>query len=497
MAEFNRLTVAVPMESFEVKADIRLDEAIPIVREYIVRLIAITSGLSIQALRDFFGFTHSELLAELDALVALNLLEVRGDDTVGLTQYGLSLVDESPDGHVRIGSVEQRQETVHFELLTYSPLKTSGVNLSDSAIKIEVRPEELGSSIDNARRAYKERYADIHNLRGRNTDRGVYSVRDCISKGRRFVPISVPFVALSDGRIGREPILDALGRRNEELAALVRERVADSVALGVGRPDDGLGQFVETFSDTVLPRFLGAAGFDFDSYLREVHGKEASAVYPKGVKPLFGNLYLERNRKDLIARLARLNIRRPLKPALWMPPDYPLWGRGLPLQETLRSIYADVREGGVRTGAELEVHLIAKCEEGSEHQTLNLFRFQEMRHLHFVRPKVGRQLMDGRLELFVIPGRFVAALYHLSPRGSEGFWAPVGIASVVPQHVHLGQRLLMSVLSGPSYGGKAQMRGQPLRRLSLDEGLPFVSHGLDARDEEESEEVEDLPDAGS
>ena len=85
----------------------------------------------------------------------------------------------------------------------------------------------------------------------------------------------------------------------------------------------------------------------------------------------------------------------------------------------------------------------------------NVLKVPEIRHLHFFRPAtVGDPTMKGRLELFLYPTGFVAALYHLSIPGNSGQWAPVGFISSLPKHTSTAHRLFELSAGGSNYRGR-------------------------------------------
>ena len=54
---FNRVTFGLPVESFRVEAYISLEERLPVVTEYVLRLIRICNAIPLTALREYFGFS--------------------------------------------------------------------------------------------------------------------------------------------------------------------------------------------------------------------------------------------------------------------------------------------------------------------------------------------------------------------------------------------------------------------------------------------------------
>ena len=61
--EFNRVTFGLPVASYRVDAYITRDERLPVVTEYVLRLLRVCGSVTLAGLRNFFGFTDAEALA--------------------------------------------------------------------------------------------------------------------------------------------------------------------------------------------------------------------------------------------------------------------------------------------------------------------------------------------------------------------------------------------------------------------------------------------------
>ena len=93
-AEFNRITFGLPIETFRVEAYIALDERLPVVTEFVLRLLRVCSRVSMPALRDYFGFTDSEALAVVESLSRQGLIDlIEGD--IQLSLFAIERFEEA------------------------------------------------------------------------------------------------------------------------------------------------------------------------------------------------------------------------------------------------------------------------------------------------------------------------------------------------------------------------------------------------------------------
>src|SRR5690606_3329539 len=98
--EFNRVTFGLPVETFRVSAHIALDERLPVVTEFVLRLLRICGHTSLADLRDYFGFNDSEALSLIDSLCRQGLIALNDED-VRLTPFANERFDEAGGDHPR------------------------------------------------------------------------------------------------------------------------------------------------------------------------------------------------------------------------------------------------------------------------------------------------------------------------------------------------------------------------------------------------------------
>jgi len=480
-SEFNRVTFGLPVETFRVEAYIALEERLPVVTEFVLRLLRICGQVPLAAFRDYFGFSDGEALAVVESLSRQGLLEVF-DDEMQLSRFAIERFEEGGGEHPRFSKVELKKDTVTFDLISFTPLRSVGGEIpSDNILKLNASDDVLGQSIERARAAYRQRYPEIASMREDFKEKsfGVYSVEDVESKRRNYVPVPVTFALDQEGQVERK-IDEAFERMAPpELVQFVNEQVTSSIpkTLSVGVP--GLEEFIDTFDLNLMRQYLTGKKFDLNAYLADVHVAR-SVKYPKGMDAVFGNLYMQGNRERITARIKnrREGKRRHgklLTSLAWLAPDYELWGRGDAFSESVDAFSSEL-ESDKSVDA---LYLFAYAEQGQESAITNQLRVPQLKELHFSRPLApDGMLMCGRLELLLYPSGFMMGLFHIPMPASSGLWIPIGFASTLPKHLDIAHKLIRKAMSGKRYGRRARfsLKDGHQSPASFEEGCSFLQY---------------------
>lgn len=479
--EFNRITFGLPVETFRVEAYIALDERLPVVTEFVMRLLKVCGQVPLTAVRDYFGFNDIEARAVIESLTKQGLLDLL-EGEVRLSSFALEKFEEAGGDHPRFSKVELKSDTVTFDLVSFTPLRSTPTEMvSDNIIKLDTAEDVLGNSVERARAAYRRRYPEIASLRAdlRERSYGVYSVESVESKRRNYVPVPVSFELDQDGHVERR--IDEVFERiaPPELLHFVSEQVTAAIPRTLSLPVAGFDAFTEAFDLRILNQYLTGKKFDLLRYLAEVQVGR-SVRYGEGAEPMFGNLYLQENRERILARLADRRSGRRRHGALltslaWLVPDYDLWGRGEAFAQSVNALTSALQTGGQGD----DLYLFANAEPGEEANLTNSLRVPHLQELHFVRPQpAGGRLMAGRLEILLYPTAFMVAMFHLPVPGNEGLWAPIGFISSQDGHLDTAHKLLRQAASGARYGRRARFnhKEQVQSPPGLDDACAFLNY---------------------
>lgn len=476
--DFNRVTFGLPVEAFRVDAYITKDERLPVVTEYVLRVLRICDALTPATLRDFFGFTDAEALTVVEALTRQGLLTVSGDE-VRLSAYANERFDSSSsDDYPRFTKVEPRRDSVTLDLLSFSPLLVPRFGLmTENSLRLDTPEEAIGNSIERARHTYTTRFHEVANLNDglRDTALSVYAVEDVQSRRRGFIPVPVAFSLGESNQVERRAAQTFEDGAATELLHAFHEAISASIPSTLSLGNAQVTRFIESFDLPWLESFVSSKRFDVHAFAHQVAGDQLAT--PKGVKALFGNLYLERNQELLAERISASRAPRGASTgpygvsssAAWLAPQHFLWGRGEAFQDSASKLRAALQPSSKREtdgpsrapSMQDDLHLFVATELDRERVVANQFAGLELGPLHAFRPADGQDFtLGGRLELFLYPTGFAAALFHLSLPENPGLWAPVGFVSSQPEHCSAVHKLLVKIAGGQRYGGRLDRRGQ-------------------------------------
>jgi hypothetical protein len=455
---FSRITFGLPAQEFKISAYISMQERLPAVTEFVLRLLHICERVSLSGFRAYFGFTEAEGLAVVESLDRQGYITLSGD-MIELSEQTKSKFAESADDYPWVQKTKKWIGRASFDLLEFAPLSRLDEALSpDSWVKINPPAELLGNSIEYAKRAFHQHYKEIERrsrgdrVSDRERDFGVHSI-EAVDAGKQiFIPISVTLAVDESGQaktVLPEPFEEG---SKPSLLQTTLERIAAEFDRLPEADSRGVVSFVEMFELDFMRQFITGRSFNFSAFATAVSGGLGA---PAGVTPIFGNLSLQSNVPVLEGKLKELrgkNHARKLYSSLaWLPPEYEFWGRGDDFRDAVRKI----RNGLRASGSDDNLFVFRSAEPGQEQRVRAGFRGTGLEELHLFRPRVLEAApWADSLELMLYPCGFVAALIHLQIPGARGMLAPVGFFSTRAEHMETVHRLITSKVSGQRYAGR-------------------------------------------
>lgn len=473
--EFNQVTFGLPVESYRVDAYVTDDERLPVVTEYVLRLLRVCGDTTLAAMRDYFGFSDAEALAVVESLNRQGLVTIL-DDQLSLSTYASERFDESSsEDYPRFTKVELRRDTATFDLLSFSPLDSRGVGvLSSSSIELSASLDALGNSLKRAETAYYHAFAQVTRLKGGSgrEQLSVYSVEDISSKKRGFLAVPVTF-SLSEEEQTERTLSHSLDENEApELFSLFHEAVSTATSAKLSIGNNHIDRFLDEFDVPWMRQYLTGKKFAVYRFAKDVH--EGSVAAPAGVSAVFGNLYLSQNVGLLADQIDRLRSNRNTRlynSAAWLAPDYNLWGRGSAIGEAFDKLQNSLQ---LFSSSELNVFWPTKGDEQAVAR--RLANLESAKHHSYRSAGTGDPTFGGRLELFLYPTGFAAALFHLSLPNNHGLLAPVGFVSTRQGDIeHIHQLMIQAAGSG-SYGGRIMQSMKNRDPQSFEKACGFLNY---------------------
>lgn len=432
----NRIDFAVPCKSFNIYCSVTEEERLPVVTEFVLRLIRTTESVTSHQLQNFFGFTPDETIAVIDSLISQKLIIWGEDDeSLILTEYATSKFDESSDLVPRFTKVEPWSLKVDFDLVSFSFV--SGAKSADpgNAVVLPVRDEFLARSNDLAAKAFSSKFFEYidKNKKAKNSKIDLYKISNVKTSWSYFHKFSVDIC--TDPKDATEISREFRGLDSSNLVADNVDIIqATTDALEAEKNGTNYGHFVEyvsTVEDPILARYLGDDTFMVEKYLQEVILYKHAGYHP-GTVPVFGPLYNEGNISSFAKKLDHAIRKRykknndilPHLIATWIAPSITTWGRCSSVFSAFDKINRVISKYNVGESSKMKF-LFHAVDSQREWEIGNRFKS----HVNSAFSH-NSSLFGGSLEILLVPGVIASTVFHYVPPDRPYLSFPVGYTTV-------------------------------------------------------------------
>jgi hypothetical protein len=457
----NHVTFTVPSRQFVITSSVTVNESLPKVTEFVLRLVRLCEAIEPEDIGSYFGFSEKETRLILESLGDQSLIRFDGN-LVRLTDYADSKF-YTDDDLPRFSVVKPRTDHVDFDLLTFHPIDGRSRNKAPGfAVQLTVNDEQTSSSTRLAEQAYQRHFQRILRVKEKGNDKiDIYKISSVQSKQLFDIPVDVSFNLDVNSEVERIIAYD------EDAPEPYRLEVESSVSDALKRPLSNqylwLADFVDIFDDKVLAQYLSKKGFDFSRYVQEVH-IERKVGYSQMTQPVFGNMYMPVNAQKILDAVQMAvestdaEVSTPLLTSVaWLAPDYKFWGRtGLfedfyfKLQERIPRPKKEKKDFGER------VELLYPGTEDIVWALQQQLKSKREKSVHFY----SGQVMGGRIEVLLVPTRLVCVLFHYALPGNSSALVPIGFLSTDPRIIKIARgQLRESLDGGRKYICKARFSG--------------------------------------
>jgi hypothetical protein len=452
---FAEIMFAIPAQRFAITCAISTEETMPVVTEFAMRMIYTCGTVGPAQLQTFFGFSDKEASAVIRTLVDEGLVRWE-EEQLALTPQALERFLESPDKVPRCFRIQEWTGDVFFELISFRPIKRGSAR-SRALVELRVPDSKKESkTIYWAERAFQENFREI--CRKRHAE--IYKISEMDAGERASLSLPCNFTVSIDGRCEiQRSIPDATLEESLEFSAAI----SDALAKGVRSPNKGLAEMFSGFKIDLPFECLTGGEFDLARYLDYVYVLGRNP-YPAGARPFLGSPFLRDNRKAIIDQLSAVPKRSEeaipasgsLPPICWLAPNVPLWGRTTATRNFIQTMdrfvkgSADLPPGSGDEEAD-ERDEVAVTTIVSSSQVLD----PKLRAAYRAAIPGGVDLdttvLDGKIELFWVPGELVVVLYHY--HADHPIPIPVGFISTHPDHLSRVRDLIVNdaIGSRPAY----------------------------------------------
>lgn len=459
----NEITFAIPAQSFAIACAISAEEALPVVTEFALRIAYVCGSLSPTQIQEFFGFSSKETDAVIQALLNERLIQWN-DDQLELTSYALARFQDSSDNLPRFFKIQDWSAEVVFDLISFSPAgRTSRLKRVRSQMELATRDfNKQSRTIQFAEQSFQHNFRQICSKEKAE----IYKISS-IDPGERFsIPLPCVFHLDLSGSptIARNIDDESFGGRLE-----IAEAISDALANQERGNNESLRDFIRTFNDGLLGRYVGEDTFDLRRYTQDVHLTKATGSEDDRITPMLGALHLQRNADILLVRLqaelsrdngtprahsdadcvtaeagAKATAAAPVPAppahhnALWWAPQSALWARSRSARDLAQKIDAllQPQQEGTEAVCYGAVRVVVPGDRRSSRERLQVYLDQFPRLFG-----ADISLLNGNLELLLIPERLVCVMYHFH-LAQQAIAVPIGFLSSHPDHLRAAGALV-------------------------------------------------------
>lgn len=407
----------VPCRRFTIKANVTRERQMPVVDEFVLRLVHIVQRIGIERLAGYFGFSGSEMETVVVDLTERGLLE-SDEREVFLSPKGQDLFKGLTEGELpRLAAVESWTEGVWFDLVSRNIMAPARFRPVQSLLAIHELPSARQVPEAYARQAFEQNFHDYARRIRRHPDAdrlAIYSVSEVEPSIYGYQ--TMPGECWLDWGAGLEtnlhlPFADSDPAR----FALLSMAAVDAWAMlsGPEQSASGLTDYERLTGDDRPARLLASVG-DAGTWPQVLAAGERD-----GDALFFGASYLDYNMAKLCRVIeAALSAGRPATPPpiLWLRPGGSAWGRTFKVGDGLQRIRETLSAHGLR-----DVQTVAMIPRGvpNAHRRLLKRVFDE----GLLAP-AGFYPAD--MEIILIPGVAALVALHMDV-GRHG--AAIGVAS--------------------------------------------------------------------
>ncbi|ALG67240.1 hypothetical protein [Beggiatoa leptomitoformis] len=444
----NQISFALPCKSFNIQYSYTKQERLPIVTEFIVRLIHTCQSIAVSNIQEYFGFSSKETEVIVNSLINERLVVFNQDDELELTEYAKSKFEESSDNLPRFFKIEEDNKSVKFNLISFKPLFKDDNEKCRFCINLNESDEHISKSIHHAEMSFEHHFHDIV----QNDDKKqLYKIKEVTAKKHFSASIPLDFhlkIDAESASIINSKENEELIKRDEAIYKAIIDTFSSNVFREYDKQEGYLLDFIKIFKDNLIGNKIDSRDkLNLLNYVKEVH-LQKNVKYEDETDALLGNVYVDgefHNFDSVKNVLKKYEGKKFHKSVCWLLPQNSFFGRTR-LFNNFISHFSEKK---------IELKILLPIEEEQKNYLIDTNGFETY---GYVQP-----IMGGHLEVFLYAPYFVCVLFHYyQVSGSfSSVSIPIGFISENPEKVEKARKLIFEYLqSDQNYRGKEKNKNE-------------------------------------
>jgi hypothetical protein len=339
----------VPCRRFTIKANVTRDKQMPVVDEFVLRLLHVVQRITVERLAGYFGFSGSEMETVLLQLTDRGLIE-SDEREFYLSAKSYDLFKGLTEGELpRLAAVEEWTEGVWFELISRNTMTPARFRPQPNLLPIREQSQARQIPEAYAREAFEQNFHDYSRRVRRHPDAdrlAIYSVSEVEAGIYGYQPMpaeaSLELGASLESHL-HVPLVDTDPGRFMPLSVAAVDAWATLV--GPEASASGLADYERLTGDN-RPSRLRADRTDPATWAETLASTQTADMVR-----LFGASYLDDNIEKLCQLMATTmgSARPAISPTItWLRPGGTAWGRTTKVGDALRRVRETLSANGIR-----------------------------------------------------------------------------------------------------------------------------------------------------
>ncbi|WP_248447007.1 hypothetical protein [Sinorhizobium meliloti] len=313
----------IPCRSFYVRAHVTRDRPLPVVDEFVMRLLRVCGQLTISRIGDFFGFSRAEIERVIEELLAKELV-VAEQEELRLSQAAAELFRSSADEQPRLVEVEAWTENIWLDLVGRTLVPRPRQRPFRNLIDVQKDSDTERSPSDAARAAFEANFRDYVARTRRIPDPDKVSIHSIASlEPDRYGSAIVSARKILIAETGKVRLdFDGLGDAPAQYRTLIQALSSTYGQLDQPRAiTTGLNEFERLTGMSLRKHFRTDQIFDLSGWFAE---KRTNPQEARGW--IVGESYLDENIRRLLTEFETVAEPKGKANLKWLRPAGGIWG---------------------------------------------------------------------------------------------------------------------------------------------------------------------------
>ena len=403
---YNQIDFVIKAPRFRIVFSYMSDKGVAFVREYLLRLLKITSCKPAQ-IAQYFGFNQYETEVALADLEQHKWIIWQDNGLIALSAEGQRLFQDSQDSP-HIPTLKECSGEYRMELLDSNFLKKNDCdNNSQQAIELVIEPKVLSESSEIARKTFQNRFrqliedeiVEVKNEVGEiEKDISLYKIDVIEPKGAPdYFRFTQQFELLPETGQAKE--------RNDVPIITHQENIQQAITAQLEQFDshDNLRQLrnsmAEITDDNTLKVLFGGT-LDFNEFLKVYQEHEQqNGLY------FLGQIYHQGTLFEQINKILDKLNKKSSKKLYWLAPSDIYWGKQRKIHDKIQNLIDKQKNG---YDFRLYLPLSSERNQHEKQEWLNHFKDISDKVLY----GFCEGFLDGNTEILFLEDKFAVVCYH-------------------------------------------------------------------------------------